>query len=268
MHKALEGRGTDELMEELYENLTYGGARKISKYEAELLNKLYKAYDYIRELKKDLKKDFTHETEETNKVLKTIDDAINKYCSETTVKKILLARGEKFDNENEIINALSDKELIEGQQELDEMREGDVEQINVEKMEEGRETDELMKELNGNLTDGGARKITEYEAELLDKLNKAYALIRELKRDLTHKTRKLEEAKKVLEKTYNAIDKYCTAITRDKILIHIGYQFPTDKQEEEARMAPSDKDLVECLKGKGEMRKPSIQGTQERRRRK
>ena len=46
MQKASEGVSIVELMEDLDVHLTYGGARKISEYEAELLDQLDENFDY------------------------------------------------------------------------------------------------------------------------------------------------------------------------------------------------------------------------------
>lgn len=103
-----------KLMENIDTQLTYGGARKISKYEAELLDQLDESYDTQIKMQRDLdrtKKDKKRVQENMQKT----DSAINKYCSETTRDKILLARGWQFRKEEaeEIAKALSDKELLE-----------------------------------------------------------------------------------------------------------------------------------------------------------
>ena len=101
-------------MEDIDVHLTYGGARKISEYEAELLDQLDESFDCQIRMQSDLK--YANESlQKTNETLKKTDDAISEYCSETTENKIRLKRGWQFSQEEEqaIRSALSDKELIE-----------------------------------------------------------------------------------------------------------------------------------------------------------
>ncbi len=109
-----EGVGLTELIERLDTQLTYGGVRRISEFEAELLDQIDENYDIQIKMQRDLefaKKD----RERIQESLKKQDDAISEYCSETTKNKILLATGWQFTPEKaqEIQAALSDKEILE-----------------------------------------------------------------------------------------------------------------------------------------------------------
>ncbi len=101
-------------MEDVDVHLTYGGARKISEYEAELLDQLDESFDCQIRMQNELKC-ANENLQKTNETLKKTDDAISEYCSETTKNKILLKRGWQFLPEEEqlIRFALSDRELIE-----------------------------------------------------------------------------------------------------------------------------------------------------------
>ena len=103
-----------ELMEDLDANLIYIGAKRISEYEAELLEQLDESFDYQIKMQIDLESAI-REKKEVQENLKKTDDAISTYCSETTKNKILLARGWQFMHEEAqaITEALSDKELLE-----------------------------------------------------------------------------------------------------------------------------------------------------------
>ncbi len=113
MQKASEGVSIVELMEDLDVHLTYGGARKISEYEAELLDQLDENFDYQIRMQRDLAVAKANQ-QKTQESLKKTDDAISEYCSETTKNKILLERGWQFmPEEAQVIrDALSDKELL------------------------------------------------------------------------------------------------------------------------------------------------------------
>ena len=117
MQKATNGVSEAELTEELDNNLIYGGAKRLSEDEIELLDQLDQSYDYQMRIQKEL--------EVTKSSLKTVqenlvktDEAINENCSEITRLKILVSRGyqigasEKFDLET-ILKSPSDKQLLE-----------------------------------------------------------------------------------------------------------------------------------------------------------
>ncbi len=114
MKRAAEGEKTSELMEDLDNNLVYGGAKRISEYESELLDQIDESCDYQIKMKRELDR-VKGSLQNTEESLRKTDDAIGKYCSEMTQNKILLARGYQFrpEKEEEIVNALSDKEQIE-----------------------------------------------------------------------------------------------------------------------------------------------------------
>lgn len=114
MQQAEQGRELPELIEEIDTNLIYGGARKISEFEAELLDQMDESFDAQIKMQRDL--DYTREsTKRAQEELKKTENAINKYCSETTRDKILLARGWQFNPQKakNIEEALCDKELLE-----------------------------------------------------------------------------------------------------------------------------------------------------------
>ena len=114
MQQASEGKGLTELMERLDAQLTYGGARRISEFEAELLNQLDESYDAQIKMQRDLGYAQANE-KRAQETLRTTDTAISQYCSETTRDKILLTRGWQFPTTKarQIEEALSDKEIVE-----------------------------------------------------------------------------------------------------------------------------------------------------------
>lgn len=115
MQKASDGKSLTELMEDVDSKLTYGGARKVSKYESELLDQLDESFDYEISLQRELDSK-KKKLERDDKTLNNLHAAISEYCSETTRNKILLSIGWQFSSEEqvkEIKEALSDRELIE-----------------------------------------------------------------------------------------------------------------------------------------------------------
>lgn len=113
MEKASKGISLAELMEELDSNLIYGGARRISEYEAELLDQLDDSFDNQLKLQRN-EDSLTRALNRSEEKLKITDRAIGEYCSEETRGKILLARGWQFRSEeaDRIKEALSDKEIV------------------------------------------------------------------------------------------------------------------------------------------------------------
>lgn len=113
MEKASKGISLTELMEELDSNLIYGEARRISEYEAELLDQLDENFDYQIRIQREVDNS-KRELKRIKEELEKTDGAIGEYCSETTRKKILLARGWQFMSEEEdrIKRALSDKDIL------------------------------------------------------------------------------------------------------------------------------------------------------------
>lgn len=124
MEDASKGIGVTELISNLDNNLVYGGARRISTYEADLLEQMDAIFDSQIKMEKALEQ-MRMASQKEQKRLQETDDAIDRYCSEDTKKKILLARGWQFspDEKDRIEKTLSDKELIEKQRE--ESRGGD-----------------------------------------------------------------------------------------------------------------------------------------------
>ena len=56
MQKVAEGKSITELMEQLDDNLVYGGARRISDYELELLDQMDENFDCQIKMQKDLER--------------------------------------------------------------------------------------------------------------------------------------------------------------------------------------------------------------------
>lgn len=117
MQRAAEGVSTCELMGELDEGLSYGGARKISEFEAQLLDQLDESYDTTISAEKEL----SYAQDSLKKQRKTsteIDAAIKKYCTETNYWKIVTSAGHQLGlgsgiTLEQIENSPSDKQLIE-----------------------------------------------------------------------------------------------------------------------------------------------------------
>lgn len=116
MQKASEGKSTAELMRDLDNHLTYGGARRISEYEAELLDQIDESCDQQIGMKREL--DATKRNLEiTQERQRRTDKAIEDNCSETTRLKIRIERGdqlgmaEKID-EQTVLSSPSDKQLV------------------------------------------------------------------------------------------------------------------------------------------------------------
>ena len=120
MHQASEGKGLTELMERLDAQLTYGGARRISEFEAELLNQLDESYDAQIKMQRDLGA-AQRGTKTAQEKVKKMNDAIGQYCSETTRNKILLSIGWQFmpEKARQIEGALSDKEIVEQKRQIE-----------------------------------------------------------------------------------------------------------------------------------------------------
>ena len=114
MGKASRGISLTELMDDLDLNLTYGVAKRISEYEAELLDQLDDSFDDQLRAQREVDS-LKRKLEISKEKLEKTDGAIGEYCSETTRKKILLARGWQFMNEEatQIQEALSDKDIVE-----------------------------------------------------------------------------------------------------------------------------------------------------------
>ncbi len=114
MQRGLDGDVAENLMAELDSSLIYGGAKRISSYEAELLDQIDESYDSHIKVQEELSQT-KRDLQTAQKDLKRTDEAIGRYCSETTYKKILLERGWQFPKEEEekLSSAPSDKELLE-----------------------------------------------------------------------------------------------------------------------------------------------------------
>lgn len=114
MQQASQGKGLAELIEEVDAKLAYGGARRVSEFEAELLDQIDENFDTQIKMQRDLyyAEKGKAKVEED---LKKTEDAIGEYCSETTKNKILQARGWQFmpEEAEKIKRALSDKQLLE-----------------------------------------------------------------------------------------------------------------------------------------------------------
>ena len=98
------------------ENLEYEGTTRLSKRELKLMNKLDEANERTMKLEKDLKYERRKSNSLENELKKT-DEAIEKYSSATTKKKILLDSGRyQFlgKEATTILKAPSDREIAEG----------------------------------------------------------------------------------------------------------------------------------------------------------
>ena len=103
---------------------------------------------------------------------------------------------------------------------------------------------ELMTELDKNLTYGGARRLSEYEEELLDQMDEMFDMQIKTKKELEAVNIENDKNKKTIQKNDEAMDMYCTETTRDKILLYRGWQF-SDKQKKDIQEASSDKEIIE-----------------------
>ena len=113
MERASRGIDLTELMEYIDSNLTYSGARRISEYEAELLDQLDDSFDEQLRAQREVVS-AKGKWQRINEKLEKTDNAIAAYCSETTREKILLARGWQFmpEEADRIKGALSDKDIL------------------------------------------------------------------------------------------------------------------------------------------------------------
>ena len=114
MKKASKGIDKKELYSELDSKLEYGGARRLSKFEIELLDRIDQMCDFQVKTQTSLHSKIKVNERLQEKLDKT-NQAISEYCTENTVKKIELATGWQFGSEEteKINSSLSDKELIE-----------------------------------------------------------------------------------------------------------------------------------------------------------
>ena len=112
---------------------------------------------------------------------------------------------------------------------------------------EGKDLTELMERLDEQLTYGGARRISEFEAELLEQLDESYSAQIKMQTDLGYSQRDTKSAQETIKNMDNAISQYCSETTRDKILLERGWQFSPEKSEE-IRNAQSDREEIESLK--------------------
>lgn len=116
----------------------------------------------------------------------------------------------------------------------------DLENI-MNEAEKGKSVEELMQQLDENIEYHGARKLSDYEIELLDQLDDIYTdKIKNDKELASTKKAYLKQMEK-LNATNDAIKRNCTDITVQKILIAQGYQV---KNEEEILNLPSDKEII------------------------
>lgn len=113
MKQASQGIELKKLIAEIDTKLEYGVARKASEFEAELLDQIDESLDNQIKLQNDLKY-AEKEKRNTQEILKATDNAINKFCSETTRDKINLSRGWQFPAEKakKIVESPSDRELV------------------------------------------------------------------------------------------------------------------------------------------------------------
>ena len=113
----------------------------------------------------------------------------------------------------------------------------------MERASRGIDLTELMEDIDSNLTYGGARRISEYEVELLDQLDDSFDEQLRTQREVDSLKRQLERSKEELEKTDRAIGEYCSEITRKKILLARGWQFMSEEADK-IKGTLSDKDIL------------------------
>ena len=113
--------------------------------------------------------------------------------------------------------------------------------------EEGMSLTESLDILDSRLTYGGVRKISEYEAELLDRIDESYDSQIKMQREMDFERRKSQKSQEELKKTEKAIEQYCSETTRDKRLLERGWQFMPEKSEK-IRNTPSDREEIDLLK--------------------
>lgn len=106
----------------------------------------------------------------------------------------------------------------------------------------GKSVEELMQQLDENIEYPGARKLSDYEIELLDQLDDVYTNNIKNDKELANTRKAYLKQTEKLNATNDAIKQYCTDITVQKILIAQGYQ---SKNEEEILNLPSDKEIIE-----------------------
>ncbi len=110
---------------------------------------------------------------------------------------------------------------------------------------EGKKLRELQKEIDDNLNYGGARKISQFEAQLLDQIDESYDT--QLKNRVYLESAKNDTMKvrERLEKTFDAINMYCTDTTQNKISLYVdGYQYFSPEEAQKAEKALSDKEII------------------------
>ena len=105
---------------------------------------------------------------------------------------------------------------------------------------------EIMADLDSNLTYGGSRRISGYETELLDQMDEILDMQIKTKKELDEVKRKNDVDKEKLTKNDEALDKYCSETTKNKILLERGWQF-SPKDMKDIQDAPSDKEIVEGM---------------------
>jgi hypothetical protein len=115
---------------------------------------------------------------------------------------------------------------------------------------EGITLTKLIEKIDANLTYGGARKISEFESKLLDQIDENYDAQIKMQKNLEFAKQETEKTQKKLKETDDAIIMYCSATTRDKILLERGWQFMPEKAEE-IKKALSDKEILEQVHNGG-----------------
>lgn len=111
---AIEGKTKEELLEILDSRLSYGGARRMSREEAKLLDKI----DLMSDAQIRTERDLSSERQQLDAMHERINattSAVAKYCTQTNYKRIIGEAGYQWGERDlrEIAETPSDKELIE-----------------------------------------------------------------------------------------------------------------------------------------------------------
>ncbi|MBE5822387.1 MAG: hypothetical protein E7311_07385 [Clostridiales bacterium] len=151
--------------------------------------------------------------------------------------------------ENSIENSKLDSKLNPISMEL---LTADIDKI-MEDAEKGESIENLKQKIDENLIYGGARRITDYEAKLMDQLDLMYDNSIKTTRELEITKKSLEQEKEKNKCIMDAVEKNTTDLTTHKILMASGYQFGSNSKftPSEIIEGKSDKQIIEEINSKG-----------------
>ena len=114
MQLAIDGKSQEEIIEVLDSKLSYGGARRMTKEEAKLLDRIDLLSDAQIKTDRDLGTMRVH-LDAMNKRINETTEAVAKYCTPTNYKRIIGEAGYQWGPKQlkEIAETPSDKEIIE-----------------------------------------------------------------------------------------------------------------------------------------------------------